>query len=203
MREIAQHGITFNTLSADEVHCLFVDLGKPQYHHYYSYQISAFFRQSTKPLLSWDKIPLFSLRGEHKPFDYWKLLRTQVNKIRVIHDDDYIGKFGIDLHFYEPDNVPINFANPMKALLDGIICTYHRMPPEIDKNIITVMSNRLNVPIENFLCREKTILGEEVFVKPYRENVAWNPQDDRCLSVSMSIEYGAENRCFSGQIYPV
>jgi hypothetical protein len=154
-------------------------------------------------LLKWDKVDLFSMRGERKPFDYWKLMRERQNEIKVLHDEDFKGRFGMELHFFESDISAINLANPMKALLDGIICAFHRMPKGIDRNMLTEVSARLNLPVEQFLYTSKTILGEETFVRPYRKNVFWNPQDDRCSSVSMSIEYGAERRCFSGCIYKI
>ena len=91
----------------------------------------------------------------------------------------------------------------MKALLDGVICAFHRMPVSVDENLLTEVSARLNLPVEQFLHKEKTIFGEEVFVKPYQNNIIWNPQDSRCSSISMSIEYGAETRCFSGKIYKI
>ena len=200
-RRIASCGIAFDTLPADETNQLLAQAGKPQYHHYYSYQIGRFSRHVVNPLLSWEKMELFPLRGEHKPFEYWKLLRERIDEIEVFHKDDCVGPFGIELHFYEPELNAINLANPMKTLLDGIICAFHRMPNDIDENFLSNVCARLGLPKEKILCEDKTILGAEIFVKPYRENVVWNPQDDRCLSVSMRIEYGTDNRCFSGKIF--
>jgi len=201
--EVAQNHIAFDTLSSNETTCLFADVGKPQYHHYYSYHVSVFCPLQIKPLLSWERLPLFSLRGEHKPFDFWKLLREKIDEVTVSENQDYTGQFSIELNFYETDVKPINLANPMKPLLDGIICAFHKMPNDIDTKILSDVSKRLSLPVERLLCREKTLLGEEVYVKPYRNYVFWNPQDNRCSAVNMSIEYGADRRCFSGRIYKV
>ncbi|MDL2257962.1 hypothetical protein LJC42_02240 [Eubacteriales bacterium OttesenSCG-928-K08] len=202
-REIAHYKIAYDTLSPEESSLLFAQAGLKKYHHYYSYQVSGFSLCKTSPVLSWEKMELFSLRGEHKPFDYWKLLREHIDEVVVHQDKAMKGQFGIELHIYEPNVKTINLANPMKALLDGIICAFHKMPMEVDEELIAIVSHRLNISDQTLLYNSKAVLGEEVFVKPYRNNVIWNPQDDRCSTVSISIEYGSSKRCISGKIYEV
>ena len=142
----AYSAVSFDTLSPKETHLLFQELNKPQYHHYYSYKINNFLNRNIKPVLSWDKIELFPLRGVHKPFEYWKLLREHINEVIVFDNNDIKGLFGLNIHIYEPEKRFITLANPMKALLDGVICAFHRLPQTVDKEALEKVSFRLKMP---------------------------------------------------------
>ena len=144
---------------------------------------------------------LFPLADTRKPFDYWRHLRKNIDEVEIIQNKELSGNFGIELHFYEPETNTINLVAPMKALLDGVICAFHRMPISIDKSIIEEVGTRLKMSPDNLLYSNKAILGEEFYVRPYRNGIKWNPQDNRCVSASIHIEYGAKERCFSGRLY--
>ena len=198
-KQIASHCISFDTLSQQETIARLAQAGKSEYQHYYSYRISetsSFRKHDAVLLLSWDKIALPSLSGD--VLDYWKLMREHINEVEVFEDKDYSGRFGIDIHIYEARTKPKNLAGLVKKLLDGLICAFHRMPSDVDAGVLAAASSRLGLPIEQLLYTEKTILGERVYIGPN-----WNPKDDYCTTANITIEYGADDRCFSGKIYRI
>jgi len=197
-KQIASQGISFDTLSPQETTARLAQAGKSEYQHYYSYRISgtsSFHRHDIEPLLSWGKIALPSLSGE--VLDYWKLMREHIGEVEVFEDKDYCGCFGIDIHICESGTKTENLVARMKKLLDGLICAFHRMPDDVNVEMLAAVASRFGLPIEQFLYNEKTILGARV----YRRRHDWNPKDDCCTTANITIEYGADERCFSGKIY--
>ena len=56
-------------------------------------QVSRFQYSAKNILLKWDKIDIFAMRGERKPFGYWKLMIERQNEIKVLHDGDFKKRF--------------------------------------------------------------------------------------------------------------
>jgi hypothetical protein len=75
-------------------------------------------------------------------------MRERINEITVFEDKDYSGCFGIDIHIYESGTKPKNLAGLVKKLLDGLICAFHRMPNDVDAEVLSAASSRLGLPIE-------------------------------------------------------
>ena len=98
------------------------------------------------PLVYWNRLPVFSLRGEHKPLDYWSWMHKNTQSIVVIEPYSSIHNngFGIDIDIESPQAGPMNIYTPMKAMLDGIICAFHHMAKNKNSNELQILADRLN-----------------------------------------------------------
>lgn len=202
--KVAHHTVGLQTIVAAQTRQILDAKGKARFQHYYCYEIlpvESIHSPHGNPVLEWKDIPLFSIRGEHKPFEYWQVLRNHPSSFVRYRDDNVFGNFAFDISIHMPETTCLNLANPMKALLDGVICAFHRMPSSVAAESLGEVATRLGCSLDELTGAPFPLLGEEEYVKSYRNSVIWNPQDDRCKEVRLSIIYEMPTWSFSGTLY--
>lgn len=200
-KHCARHSLAFRHVPPNEVSAMLPERGG--FSHCYRYEINPLPDGTTKAPVSWRQVPIASLRGSHQPYEYWLALRQNLSAICAADQGDILGDFGLEIEIDSPEQQPLNLANPMKALLDGVICAFHRMPDLHDSEKLSLAAARLGCPMEMLLDKRLTFLGEVSFIRPYRNHVFWNPQDQRCKRACLSIQYGKPAWQMSGKLYPL
>ena len=127
-----------------------------------------------EPMLEWRGIPLFSIRGDRKPFEYWRALREHPRHVSLYSHEAVPGGFALAIHIESPEDRTLNLANPMKAMLDGIICAFHRMPSSVEPEKRIDVANRLGYRWSGLLKPHSLFWEKQNIVKPTATTVFWN-----------------------------
>ena len=202
-KPFAKQEVVFSAVSENEI----IDMRKKyripdEYAHYYEYKIIEKKKQKefSSLLAELKSIPLKCLGIT--PALIWKKIRTNENNVEIYNsiDCDYGDTFSIVLEITKPKNVSFNIMTSMKPLLDGLICAFHSS--EFDENELEYFSSKLNCDKCCFENNSIDILGERKskYLQIYRNNVKWNPADDLCNYVDISIKDG-NDWSVSGKIY--
>lgn len=202
-KPFAKRGVVFSAVSEKEIIELRKSYNIPdEYTHYYEYRIIEKKKQKefTSLLAELQNIPLKCLGSS--PALIWKTLRTNENNIETHNSIDchYGDTFSIVLEITKPKNVSFNIMTSMKPLLDGLICAFHSS--EFSQDELEYFAQKLNCNKSLLAENSIDILGEREskYLQIYRNNVKWNPADDLCNYVDISIKDG-DDWSVSGKIY--
>lgn len=174
------------------------------YSHYYEYTIhpsSTILPPTGELLAEWNSIPFCKCSGL-TPALCWKTVKASAEKFIVYDRIDCEKKdhFSLLLKIEKPSNVNIRIASAMKPLLDGLICAFHSS--SFDQHELTYFANKLCCDDALLKSDRLNILGNRKckYIQGYPNNVKWNPADDLCRHVDISITSGNEWK-LSGKIF--
>ena len=100
----------------------------------------------------------------------------------------------------------VSIASSLKPMLDGFIAALHHDP---DPSPIAVerLAAHLNLSspaVSEMLRGEgRSPLGARIIVRPYRENVQWNPADDLCVACAVLTDDQLEPNMIEGELLAV
>lgn len=200
---LTNQGVIFLSVSEKEIEDIRNQLNIPDvFNHYYEYSIVE--KENEKSfnelLAEWKNISLKCIGL--KVSECWKCMKREQEKIKTYNmiNCENGEKFSLVLEIEKPKNARFNVMVAMKPLLDGLICSFHRS--KYDDNELKYFSKILNCEKDILNDTQKSVLGERKskFLHVYRENLKWNPADDLCHYVSISIVEG-DSWKFSGKIY--
>jgi len=136
--------------------------------------------RTQKYVASFDfKIP--SLTAKNRVSDYWFAMHSGSINLNQLHLDS-INDFGLFVEL-ETGQRNFNIVSIMKSLIDGIISGYHSESNEdlCAEERLTNMLHKEMSKVTEYLQNDKyAILGKRNLVSTYRNNVKWNPADDKC-----------------------
>lgn len=121
--------------------------------------------------------------------------------VHIYHTIPTDGYFGVDLRLSCPEEEQLNLTSAMKPLLDGVVCAFHC--PDATLHIrAEQVAARLGISPSLLLDSTYDVLGPNDFVQPYRNGAKWNPRDDLCAQIHISLERNSHGlHLFSGRIY--
>lgn len=202
-KPFTKQGVTFSVVDEQEIDKLRKKWKIPvEYTHYYEYQLTATKNENsfTDLLAQFENIPLKCLGL--KPANSWKTIKNEESKIQVYDKIDCEKKdtFALVLNIEKPKDVQFNIMTAMKPLLDGLICAFHSS--QFSEDELEYFSKILNCKKEILNSASINVLGERTsrYIQIYRNNVKWNPADDLCNYVYISISNGT-SWSLSGKIY--
>ncbi len=202
-KKSAKNGVTFSKVEKQEMNTLRKKYNIPdEYEHYYEYAITQKHQAQEFPslLAEWRSISLKCVGLTATTS--WKNFKENEKAIQLYDKIDCNEKdtFSLVLEIEKPKNLRFNIMTAMKPLLDGLICAFHSS--QFSKNELVYFAQKLNCN-EEFLTSERIeILGERKskFVQEYRNGVKFNPADDLCDYVFITVKEG-ESWAISGKIY--
>lgn len=196
------NGISFSSFNEQEIEQILGEYGN-EYSCIYEYSVidkneNIFSKDDL--IASWNQINMCKFLGS-KPTDYWCAIKSNQDKIQVFDSIDTNNNdlFGLDLIIYVPNGKSVNIATAMKPFLDGLICAFHgeaNMETDFD-----YLQEKVGCT-ENWLHNHTlSVLGTRQYLYKYRDNIKWNPADDLCKTVRITIESSNdENWKLSGRI---
>ena len=170
-------------------------LADTKMNHYYSYSIvnnpNAFKVWKKKDgLASFDDVTCPSLKGSNKPHRYWYAMKNA--NITVSTENAITQKFGIQLHVKSPVGTTVNLVCAIKPLLDGVISAFHvsqQLPDNLTlERLANSLKQKVNEIKELLMDSRYAVLGSRNLVTSYRKGIKWNPADDLCLTVEITID---------------
>lgn len=204
-RPLAKEGLAFSLLHEAAVTDLQKTYAVPStFCHCYQYHLLPPESEeiaTESVLATWDPLPFCKLSGLTATA-CWKAVKAVQNDIRVINriDCNQGHPFGIDLHLELPSNVSLNLTTTVKPLLDGIISAFHGAD-QMDLDL-PYLCEKLRCPADWLIQNPCDILGKRKYVAPYRQNVKWNPADDLCKRVRLTVTNNRSWR-ISGTAYQI
>ena len=200
---LTNQGVVFSAVSEEEIDNIRKQCNIPnEFNHYYEYLIVEKGNENpfNKLLAEWKNISL-KCHGL-KVADCWKGIKNEADKIKNYSsiDCDNNDTFSLFLEIEKPKNTRFNVMVAMKPLLDGLICSFHSS--RFDDHELEYFSQMLNCEKDILNDNQKSVLGERKskFLHIYRNNLKWNPADDLCDYVSISITEG-DSWELSGKVY--
>lgn len=180
------------------------------YKHYQRYEITSslqtpLFWNIEKVLASWEDILLDKMASDSKPHEYWKAIKE--NKVNILTNETYGGFFGLEIQITMPQRKSFNLAAVVKAMLDGIIAGFHihnGMQIElVSSRLVHALSVDGSFVTRLLLDRTSAVLGERNLLHPFKNNVQWNPADDKCVAIKITCQYNDERTkpSISGCLY--
>ena len=202
-KPFTQNGVVFSVVNEQEIIEMRKKYNIPDdYTHYYEYQLTEPSKKEPygSTLAEWADIPIKCLGLTSTKC--WHAIKENIDKIKV-YDKIDCGKkdtFGINLHIQAPENVRFSLITALKPLLDGLICAFHGS--QFDEEKLTELSQKLKCDKSFLIENTINVLGKRKgnVVQLYRNGVKWNPADDLCNYVSISVTQGS-NWSVSGKIY--
>ncbi len=108
-----------------------------------------------------------------------------------------IGRFRLSVMLQSP-KAAHGVSDIVKALLDGVISSFHHQPKEMDPLAVARLAGNLGVSIEQagqaLSDARGTPLGVRKVLSAYREGVKWNPADDLCMECVIHRRPSADQR---------
>lgn len=203
-KNTCRHFIKFSTLSPSETKQHIKDNDENKFGHYYRYHIISIPGRVShvSPLVRWDGLPIFSIRGVHKPLDYWRWMHEHSESAHVMNAyfPGHQTGYGIEIHIDTPETSQMNAYTSAKAMLDGIICAFHCMPDGKDSHELETIAKQLNVQVSYLTDKSIAVLGERNFVSR-SSRITWNPNDDLCEQALIRINYHRPQWRMSGTLY--
>ncbi|MBQ8783718.1 MAG: hypothetical protein IJZ57_08110 [Clostridia bacterium] len=202
---LTQQGVKFSHISSFEIAKLQKQWNIPEeYSHYYEYTLHSkplLPPQMKNPLAEWDNIRFCKCVGL-TPLMVWKTIKDEAVNIQIYDkiNCDYGDNFSLFLEIEKPKQVKFSIMTAMKPLLDGLICAFHNS--DFEESEVDYFSQKLKCNRDKIKSKELNILGERKskYIQIYRNNVKWNPADDMCQHVTISIKEGNLWK-LSGKIY--
>lgn len=188
----------------------------PQYidnmrHHYYYSMISSTdeprFWKEEKLLARWNNIKFNSLRTTIKPHTVWDAIKN--GKVEVFEKVEPYSFLGLNIKIQSPKDKKVNLAAVIKPLLDGIISAFHEQngsPDIVSTNRLATLLGKPPREIEKMLCNSQAaVLGKRNLIHPFREGIQWNPADDLCMAVKVTLEdsLAGQEWQMSGELFTV
>ena len=101
--------------------------------------------------------------------------------------------FGIKVELHVPQKVLP--ASVMKALIDGIVCAFHK-----EESIDDIFDK---TDIGSYALTDDTmnLFGKRKYVLPYMDNIKWNPADERLVFAWVSVIREDVEPYISGKIF--
>lgn len=204
--KLMQRGVNFSVAQNEEVETLRKTYNlSDEYTHYYEYALVKTVAETKfeNVLAEWKNIPLPCVGL--KPAQVWRTLKENADKICV---KDRIATerkdtFAMALRIEKPQGQRFCLSSSIKPLLDGLVCALHSS--EFAKKDLALIVEKLQCDNETLLDERIAVLGEREkgFVRVYpnsRNKVTWNPADDLCKYVSVTVEEGTAWN-ISGTVY--
>jgi len=208
----ACYGVSFKTLSSDDMYAVFDILGKQIYNYLYIYNVEPITpapseESVVQPFAVWKDIPINTMRVESADY-YFMAMRGHPECFMLCGRGQIDGDFGLNIRIRSPEKEPFRLTSLMKPLLDGIVSSFHKLPENTSLDDLTDMSIGLLYSEDKWkrllLDERNAVLPPYQYVRQYRrDRLQWSPMDDRCKEARITIEYGAEKWNFSGEIYEV
>lgn len=204
---LSKHGIVFASIPCSEIKKLRDQWDIPdEYVHYYEYTLLPGpipLPQAKVLLAEWEKLPFCKCTGL-TPFAAWNAIKNEAANITVYDriNCDKGDCFSLVLEIEKPRQAKFRIMTAMKPLLDGLICAFQNSDFESDE--IEYFSHKLQCGKDKFQSQSLNVLGnrQSKYIQIYRNNVKWNPADDLCHYVCISIKEG-NNWRLSGKIYKI
>lgn len=203
-RKICQHYLEFTTLSSSQTIQYITSLGNTDFKHYYRYEIIPIPppERRNSPLVSWPCLPIFSLRGERKPLQYWQWIHDNSKYLNIT--ESYLPRhskgYGLDLYIDTPVGFHISAYTPAKPMLDGVISAFHHMPEGSNYDELYALSSLLNCPLSQLNDTSIAVLGARKFVS-LSSRIIWNPNDDLCEQIRIYLRYNKSEWRLGGTVY--
>ena len=203
-KHLARNRVIFESVAASEIIARQEQWGIPkEYPHYYEYAVIKppdKLLPTGKILAEWDPIPFCKCTGL-KPSHVWNGIKASSDKVSVFDsiNSESGDCFSLVLKLEKPKNARLNIMTAMKPLLDGLICAFHGS--NFERQEIVYFSEKLCCSEEAITSNALNILGtrQGKYIQIYRSNVKWNPADDRCHYVDISVAEGSAWR-LSGKV---
>lgn len=155
-------------------------------------------------ICEWDFQSFISINSSKGVFDYWKAMKYCSDKINTYGSIDTNSKkhFSLYLEIEKPKGKKMYVLGSLKPLLDAIVSSMHG--GDFSDQEILLFSKKLNVPSEWLKNTALNILGKRKYIQQYpsRSGLKWNPADDLCDKVSVSIFEGNDWR-IKGRVYEI
>jgi len=180
------------------------------YPHYQRYEVSSsehfpIYWDINNLLASWKDIPLRKLTSDAKPHDYWKTFKE--SNVAISSNVSYSGNFGMDIQVLMPERKGFNLAAVVKSMLDGIIAAFHVHSGNQMELVSERLSRNLSVEaqyVKKLLLDDScAVLGRRDLLHQFKNNVQWNPADDKCVAIKLTCQKHLENSLptLSGFLY--
>lgn len=199
-------GLTFSRISLKELKKLYDKENTPkEFCHCYEY-FADFAPTVTnyreRLIAQWDSQPFADIKASKGVLDYWKAMRQIADEIEINDSIDTKNSFSLYLEIEKPKAKELYLVGSLKPLLDGIISALHG--GEFDVQETQLFSEKLDVPREWITNTTLNVLGMRKYIQQYpsKTGIKWNPADDLCDKVCISIVEGEEWR-ISGRIYEI
>lgn len=203
---IMYDGITFSRINTNELKKLQAKENIPkEFCHCYEY-----FADSNPTVVSkrerliaqWNSKPFVAIELSKSVPHYWKAMRQIADEIEISDSIDTKNSFSLYLEIEKPKTKELYLLGSLKPLLDGIISALHG--GEFDVQETQLFSEKLDVPREWITNTKANILGMRRYIQQYpsKTGIKWNPADNLCDKVCISIVEGEEWR-ISGRIYEI
>ena len=117
--------------------------------------------------------------------------------------------FGLSVTIRHPAGTAPRPVDLLKPVFDGVIAAFHGHagPADALEVVSERVARRLGLPAQQvrawLVSRETAVLGDRVLVRPYRENVAWNPADERCLAGELLLDPVPGEWAISGALFAI
>lgn len=201
-------GITFSRIDINELKKFQAEENIPkEFCHCYEYFADSnptVASQRERLIAQWNSQPFVTIESSKGVSHYWKAMRQIADKIEIndIIDTTVKNRLTLYLEIEKPKAKELYLLGSLKPLLDGIISAFHS--GDFDTQEIQLFSEKLDVPKEWITNTAFNVLGMRKYVQQYpsKTGIKWNPADDLCDKVSISIVEGEEWR-ISGRIYEI
>lgn len=151
-------------------------------------------------LAQWDDAAVTGLSASMKATEvWWSLRRACVRSVGSNH----VGIFGLRLVVHGFRERPL--MGLLKPLFDGVIATFHAWNKHDPEEVVARLARQLAAPPAEvralLLENPRAMLGARELVRPYREGVVWNPEDERCLVGELLSGDAAGPTRVSGELF--
>lgn len=143
-------------------------------------------------ICEWNNFDINKANSTTTVYDYYNMMKTNNTKIKV-NTSNYSGnlKMEITINYSRQEFKPSYVVLILKPLIDGIVCGLHA-PYNINTTVVSKrVASKYNIKPNDIECQlndnTNTCLPKRNYVKPYRGNVAWNPQDYLLKYVQVKI----------------
>ena len=204
-KKFTKNGLTFSKVEKEEVRFLQRQYEiSDEYSHYYEYEIGKNVPhiKFEKMLAKWENVSLKCVAL--KPAIVWKTLKGEKSKIKTFGkiNTEEKNTFAVCLTIEKPQNNKSNIITAMKSLLDGVICVFHSS--YFNKNEIEKLMLKIGCEDKMLIDATLSVLGNRKtkFVNEYGKSINWNPADELCNYVYISVKEG-NSWNISGEIYSI
>lgn len=159
-------------------------------------------REKQVLIAQWEDLPFSPVKSTMRVSDYWIAMKRISERINIFGSVNTSRKeqFSLHLKIEKPKNIELKVLSVIKPLLDAIISALHG--GGFSEEEVQLFAEKLGVP-ENWIENGSTnILGNRQYIQcyPSKNGIKWNPADDLCSKVSISVANG-DSWKLSGWIY--
>lgn len=184
-------------------------LGGPARHHYCYRSVGASPELAPdalgKRLARWSGLPMPPLHTDTKPSVVWYALKRHSGLITDVGQCD--STFAVKLALEAPGVA--NLTSLLKPLSDGIIGAFHRHEGEEPRTarcaaVVAGQVGESPAVVQRMLCEDGglAVLGSRQLVWPRGAGVQWNPRDDDCAAIHITLATPPDGQWrLSGSLY--